>query len=79
MSDQEASVGSAPGATVESEADATVGGGTRTRAVGTKTCVTCGAVIDEKEWFPVRGREDEDGEFRIYSFCSEECVGSWER
>lgn len=68
---------SAPDPTVEGESDATVGGDTRPREAVTKTCVTCGAVIDEYEWFPIRGREDEDGEFRLYSFCSEECVESW--
>lgn len=45
---------------------------------GTKTCANCGITVNEYEWFPIRGRTDEDDEFRIYSFCSEECVESWE-
>lgn len=45
---------------------------------GSKTCANCGDSIDEHEWFPIRGREDDDGEFRLYSFCSEECAEAWE-
>lgn len=50
----------------------------RTPETGTKTCANCGITVNEYEWFPIRGRTDEDGDFRIYSFCSEECVESWE-
>lgn len=78
MSEQEATMGSAREAAAEDEPDATVGGDARPREAVTKTCATCGAVIDEYEWFPIRGHEDEDGEFRLFSFCSEECVESWE-
>lgn len=42
-----------------------------------ETCAICGTAIDESEWYPIRGREDEDGGFRLYSFCSEDCVDSW--
>lgn len=45
---------------------------------GSKTCANCGDRIDEREWFPIRGREDEGGEFQLYSFCSEECAEAWE-
>lgn len=41
-------------------------------------CANCGAEIDGSEWHPVRATHDEDGEFRIYAFCSEECLEEWE-
>ena len=43
----------------------------------TTVCASCGDVIDESEWYPIRGRTDGDGEFRLFSFCSEGCVDSW--
>lgn len=60
---------------------------TETGAAGTgpesgtigKTCANCGASIDEYDWHPIRGREDDDGEFDLFSFCSEECVAAWEQ
>jgi hypothetical protein len=40
-------------------------------------CSVCGASIDTSEWYPIRGRTD-DGNFRLYTFCSEECFETWE-
>lgn len=43
-----------------------------------KTCTNCGIIVNEYEWFPIRGRTDEEDEFQVYPFCSEGCVQSWE-
>lgn len=45
---------------------------------GEKTCTICGEPIDEEEWYPIRAGEDDEGEFQLYSFCSEECADIWE-
>lgn len=45
---------------------------------GVTTCAECGTPVDEFEWYPIRGERDEDGEFLLHSFCSQECVESWE-
>lgn len=45
---------------------------------GPKTCANCGDTIDEHEWYPIRSGEDDDGEFRLYSFCGEACAEAWE-
>lgn len=42
-----------------------------------ETCANCGDAINCSEWHPVRASND-DGEFRIYAFCSEECLEKWE-
>ena len=42
-----------------------------------EVCATCGDEIDGSEWHPVRATRDENGEFRIYAFCSEECLEKW--
>jgi|GEM_PF-2498433 len=40
-------------------------------------CSVCGEAIDTTEWHPIRGRT-EDGNFRIYQFCSDDCFEQWE-
>lgn len=62
----------------ERKTEAEVTGGEQSCETEPQTCTNCGFAIDEYEWFPIRGRTDGDGEFRIYSFCSEECVESWQ-
>lgn len=47
-------------------------------AIGTETCATCDAPIDEYEWFPIRGRAAGDGKFHVYSFCDEGCLEAWD-
>ena len=37
------------------------------------TCATCGSAIDPSAWHPVRTWTDDDGEFHLADFCSEEC------
>lgn len=49
-----------------------------TREDAAEVCTNCGDEIDSTEWHPVRATHDEDGEFRIYAFCSEECLEEWE-
>jgi hypothetical protein len=41
-------------------------------------CVVCGEPIDTTGWYPIRGRQDDDGIFRVYAFCSEACREAWE-
>lgn len=41
-------------------------------------CTVCETPIDTAEWFPIRGRPDDDGRFRVYTFCSEQCHETWE-
>lgn len=55
----------------------TPGIGATSGTVG-EACANCDTPVDEYEWHPIRGREADDGEFRLYSFCSEECAGAWE-
>lgn len=62
----------------ESTTDGGVASQRPSSVTGPKTCANCGAVIDEYEWFPIRGREDADGEFQVYPFCGEGCVESWD-
>lgn len=60
----------------ENTADATQDGSS-TRADEPKICANCGDRIDTKEWHPVVTRTDEDGTFRVYAFCDEDCRDEW--
>lgn len=47
-------------------------------ADGTTRCRTCGSLVDEYEWHPIRGHPDEHGEYQLHSFCSGECATIWD-
>lgn len=41
------------------------------------TCTECGAAIETSDWYPIRTDRDEDGDLRLYPFCSEDCQACW--
>jgi len=43
---------------------------------GVAECAVCGRRFDAATWHPVTTRTD-DGEFRLYAFCSTDCRGAW--
>lgn len=47
------------------------------RADQSATCARCGAHIDTSEWHPLMTETNNDGSFRVYAFCSEECRDEW--
>lgn len=47
------------------------------RADEPKTCANCGTEIDTREWHPLTTRTDDDGDFQVYAFCSDECRDEW--
>lgn len=48
------------------------------RADEPKICANCGKQIDTMEWHPVVTRtDDDDGRFRVYAFCDEDCRDKW--
>lgn len=46
------------------------------RADEPKVCANCGDRIETTEWHPVETRV-EDGDFRMYAFCSVDCREAW--
>jgi hypothetical protein len=40
-------------------------------------CQTCGSRINQAESHPVTTATDDDGEFHLYSFCSNDCWNEW--
>lgn len=40
-------------------------------------CVECGSAIETSDWYPIRTDRDEDGDLRLYPFCSEACQAAW--
>ena len=44
----------------------------------TEPCAACGDPVPADEWHPVATDRDEDGEMKIYAFCSEACRSSWQ-
>ena len=44
-----------------------------------RQCTVCDTRIDTTEWYPIRGRSNPDGEFRVYAFCSDACHDTWAR
>ncbi|WP_123537250.1 DUF7576 family protein [Halosimplex salinum] len=40
-------------------------------------CSVCEHAIETTEWYPIRGQV-EDVNFSLYTFCSEECLETWE-
>jgi hypothetical protein len=46
------------------------------RADRPKSCAHCGKRIDTTEWHPV-ATVDDDGAFRVYAFCDEDCRDEW--
>lgn len=51
--------------------------GSSGRADEPKICANCGSEIDTKEWHPLVTRTDDDGNFRVYAFCDEDCRDEW--
>jgi hypothetical protein len=43
-----------------------------------KRCANCGDRIPFKEWHPVVAKTDDDGEFTLFAFCTEDCRKSWQ-
>lgn len=42
-----------------------------------RVCAVCGAPVSESEWHPVESEIDENGEVRLYLFCSADCKHEW--
>lgn len=55
----------------------TVDNESSTRADEPKICANCGTQIDTKEWHPLITQTDDDGRFRVYAFCDEDCRDEW--
>lgn len=51
-----------------------------TESVGEEfgTCANCGAPLRLDVEYPVTTATGENGEFRLYSFCDEDCQIGWE-
>ena len=47
------------------------------RADEPKICANCEKQIDTMKWHPVVTRTDDDGRFRVYAFCDEDCRDEW--
>lgn len=41
------------------------------------TCTECGSAIETSDWYPIRTDRDDDGDLRLYPFCSEDCQTAW--
>lgn len=41
------------------------------------TCTECGTPIETSDWYPIRTDRDDDGDLRLYPFCSEDCQAAW--
>lgn len=41
------------------------------------TCTACGSTIETSDWYPIRTDRDDDGDLRLYPFCSEACQDAW--
>lgn len=46
------------------------------RADRPETCANCGEPVDMENWHPVVTRR-ENGDFRVYAFCDEDCRDEW--
>ena len=41
------------------------------------TCTECGAAIETSDWYPIRTDRGDDGDLRLFPFCSEDCQTAW--
>jgi hypothetical protein len=60
----------------ENTTDATQNGSTE-RADEPQVCANCGGEIETEEWHPLVTQTDDDGRFRVYAFCDENCRDKW--
>lgn len=44
-----------------------------------ETCETCGEAVNTSEWHPIAADVGDDGEVRLFAFCSRVCQAAWER
>ena len=58
-------------------ADGPGGSPTEQTADTETTCTECGTSIETSDWYPIRTDRDDEGDLRLYPFCSEDCQAAW--
>ncbi|WP_432419600.1 DUF7576 family protein [Halobacterium zhouii] len=49
-----------------------------TGSASSMRCEVCGTEVDPTGWHPVATRVDDNDEFHLYTFCSDECRRKWQ-